>query len=634
MRMNEEEKKSDHSFSAGSIERGDVLLLVSPTAWRTAPLAGVHLLQASCKRTGIITRVLYTNLLYSALIGPVLHCEIAEDNTLFMGEHLFAQAAFNIPAVSRCLDKLSDPVWVPDHFWPMNRNTSRAPNAVKMFREWFPTVDWEHLESLTTDWTLSITREIAKLEFPIVGCSTTPGGLVPAIALLNGIKSVAPGTITILGGSFCHGNMAEGIASLNSGIDYIFSGEGEITFPDFVKHALAGHFPGEKVIYGETVMDLDTLPLPDYREYFQQIDNLSTDRPDPGGFGIPYETSRGCWYGKCTFCGLKDKRDLYRRKSVDKIIEDLNAQIKGHRINTVALVDNIMPVHYFNNLLPRLSREIPSINIRCEIKSNLTLDQVIALKKAGANETIPGIESLSSSLLMRMDKGVTVRENIAFLRWARSVGLPLTWSLLFGFPGDQTGEYEEMVQLFPLIHHLPPPCLMIPLRIFRFSRYHTSPETFGLANLRPAEIYQNIFPADADIEKIAYCFTADFPSQSHENPEVIDTLWQEFQAWQKVWKPYEVLPMDMMLPGLHITRKNADEYILEDTRGLPGRPKRMVLNRKQAGILLVPGPQDSNDDYQWALDAQLGVLAESWFIPLATADPELLLEFEREHKRE
>jgi hypothetical protein len=204
-----------------------------------------------------------------------------------------------------------------------------------------------------------------------------------------------------------------------------------------------------------------------------------------------------------------------------------------------------------------------------------------------------------------------------------------TWNLLFGFPGDKVREYEEMLRLFPLIRHLPPPAQMFPLLICRFSQYQRFPEAFGISNLRPAEIYKEILPSHAELEKIAYYFNGDFRTQSYENPKIIIALANEYQAWKRAWSVYENFSLEMMLPTLHITRKNKDEYVLEDTRGLPERPERMVLNREQASILLTPRPQDSSVDYQWAVDAQLAVLTDSWFIPLATAEPELLLEFER-----
>ena len=108
-----------------------------------------------------------------------------------------------------------------------------------------------------------------------------------------------------------------------------------------------------------------------------------------------------------------------------------------------------MPRSYFKTLLPRLATELPGIQVFYEEKSNLTLDQVEALRKAGVCDIQPGIEALSSALLTRMDKGVTARQNIALMRYARAVGLTLTWNLLYAFPGDHVEDYEETLRSCP-----------------------------------------------------------------------------------------------------------------------------------------------------------------------------------------
>ncbi|UCH93039.1 MAG: RiPP maturation radical SAM C-methyltransferase [Candidatus Aminicenantes bacterium] len=600
---------------------GDVLLLVSPLLWTKMPLLSLHMLQSVCRRAGITTHVLYSNLLYSLITGSDLHNRIAIEDYLLLGESLFAEAAFGHPAVMDFMAKYSA--------------RSRVLNQVSQFwvsfEEWIGTVDWENLGTLTTRWVQSTAQQIANMGYSVVGCSTTPGGLVPAVALLDGIKRENSDVITVIGGALCEDEMARGILSLKGGIDYVFSGESELMFPAFVKQVLAGHQPEERIVYGEPVTNLDTIPLPEYQEYFEQLDKLpSPNRPSPGFIWIPYETSRGCWYGKCTFCGLNGKKNFYREKSPEIILNALKTLMRRHGNYMVFMTDTIMPFHFFDTLLPRISEEISAINIRYEIKANLTLEQVLSLKKSGITRIQPGIESLSSSLLKRMRKGVTLRENIALLRYARSVNLDISWLLLFNFPGDEMDEYEEMLQLLPLIRHLPPPYRMNPLTLCRFSSYQTFPETFGISNLRPAEVYKDIFPAHADLEKIAYYFTGDFPAQIYEYPGIIAALVKEFQAWKKAWAAYDMVPLEILLPVLHVTQKTDNEYVLEDTRGLPGIPERRILDREQASTLLVPRPQDSTVDFQWAVDAQLGVLTDSWFIPLATAEPGLLLEFERD----
>jgi ribosomal peptide maturation radical SAM protein 1 len=619
----------------------DVLLVVPPLMEIIAPSLGLHLLQASCREAGIETGVLCSNLLYSKLIGEDLHKVIAGDICLLLGERIFAAAAFDIPSVSigREIHKFSDPAWAPDHIWQVKRchENQQIPEPVVPFRKWLGNIDLEYLESLTADWLNTLAKQIVNIGFRIVGCSTTFGGFVPAAALLNCIKKADPEVITIIGGVFCETEMAEGITSLNIGIDYIFSGEGELTFPPFVKQILKGRLPAEKIISGETVADLDTLPLPDYQNYREQRKKLFPSW-DPGNsmYILPFETSRGCCFGKCRFCGFNGKRNVFRHKSPDSIIQSLKALEEREGMKVLFMTDNMMPSQYFDTLIPRLPAEISSIKIFYMINANLTLDQVISLKHAGIKDILPGIESLSPSLLRRMHKSSTVRENIALLRYARSANIGLNWIILFGFPGDQTREYEEMLQLLPLIRHLQPPMQMFPLRLVRFSKYHTSPEAFGISNLRPAGIYKDIFPSHADLEKITYYFAADFPSQSRENPAIIKALWEEYQVWSNAWAAYETISLEILLPSLHVTSKSNDRYVLEDTRGLPDRPKQMEINRQQASLILVARPLEAATgvDVGWALDAGLGVVIESWFIPLATAEPTLLQKFERDFNQQ
>lgn len=636
--MNKSEEELLDIFFAAIPGGGDVLLFPSPIFWGKSPLLSLHLLQGACRRAGITTHVFYPNLLYLIITGVDLHLRIARENYLFVGERLFSAAAFGRSAVVAYIEKFLNSCWLPDHIWKINPHMAKQVlDVLAPFRKWIGSADWEQMENLTSRWVKAISQRIANLEYRVMGCSTSPGGLVPAIALLDGIKKLNADVITVLGGALCEGVMAEGVFSLKTGIDYVFSGEGEITFPDFVKQVLSGRLPEQKIIYGEPVADLDTIPIPDYREYFDQLEKLPPSFcPSPDIIEVPYETSRGCWYGKCPFCGYYGKKNLYREKSLDKVIEALKVLITRHGNYTIFMTDNMMPYRYIDTLLPRILKEISPIGFRYEMKANLTLKQVLSIKNAGAFSIDAGIESLSPSLLRRMWKGVEVRENIALLRYARSVTLELCWFLLFGIPGEEIEEYEEMLHLLPLIHHLPPPYHILPMMIFRFSPYQRFPKKFGISNLRPADVYKDILPSHADLGKMAYYFTGDFGTQAQKNPGTIVALAKEFQAWKRAWAAYKNVPLKMMLPTLHITRKDEDDYILQDTRGLPGRPERMVLDREQASILLVARPQNSAVDFQWAVDAKLGVLMDSWYIPLATAEPELLLEFEREygHNRE
>ena len=626
------EKDTLNKFFAEIPGAGDVLLLVSPFVWTGTPVLGLHSIQASCRQAGITCHVLYLNLLYSMVTGRDLHSRILLEEYLYLKDRLFASAAFGRSGVTGYMDKFLDPTWMPDYAWKKTAGMANReiPTVFAPFREWINRVDWEHLEALTSNWVQTVAQPVARLGFRVVGCSTTFGGLVPAVALLDSIKKADANVITILGGALCEGEMAEGVLSLKAGIDYVFSGEAEFTFPAFAKEVSAGRLPHQKIIYGQLAEKADAFPIPDYRDYFRQLKRLPADHLK--NYEIPYDIGRGCWYGKCTFCSINGEKNVYRRKSTDKVIAELKELTAQNGIYAVFITDPMMPPDYYDTLLPKISKEIPAIRIRHDAKTALTLEQVLTLKKSGVDKVQAGIESLSPSLLKRMQKCVTARENITFLRYARSVHLEINWFLLYGFPGDEIEDYREMLHLIPLIRHLTPPRRMFPMMILRFNQYKRFPEKFGISGLRPTEVYIDTLPLHAHLEKIAYHFYGDFRSRFYDDPGIIVALAEEIQTWAKAWEVYEsVLPLEMMVPTLHIIQKTGNEYVLEDTRGLPGSHRRMTLNREQASILLVPRPQSSPGDFQWAVDNQLGVLMESWFIPLATAEPELLLEFERDY---
>src|SRR5207249_717113 len=143
--------------------------------------------------------------------------------------------------------------------------------------------------------------------------------------------------------------------------------------------------------------------------------------------------------------------------------------------------DNIMPHSYFRTVLPQLALIQPKAEIFYEQKANLTLQKVRALARAGITRIQPGIEALSTALLRRMDKGITARQNVALLRYCRSLGVTCHWQLLYDLPGDSIGEYEETFDLIQLVTHLPPPGGMSRLAIDRFSPYFADPSRFDIS---------------------------------------------------------------------------------------------------------------------------------------------------------
>lgn len=379
-------------------------------------------------------------------------------------------------------------------------------------------------------------RQILATGARVVGCTSTFEQHVASLALLRRIHELDPEIITMLGGANCETVMGAATHRCFPWVDYVVSGEADGLITQLCRLALtngrnvaASDLPpgviGPCHRYADSgprkhrevaralFRDLDALPTPQFSHYFQALNSspLKADiRP-----GLPVETSRGCWWGavhQCTFCGLNGTSLGFRSKSPARVLEELNELECSHGIGGFQAADNILDMGYFSQLLPQIAADGHQRSIFFEVKANLSRAQVEMLVRSGITWVQPGIESLHSAVLDLMDKGVTGWQNIQLLKWAGEFGLRLTWSIIWGFPGERDSYYEQMAEWIPALEHLQPPMGVIRLRYDRYSVYHNQAERMGL-RLFPIGAMSYVYPLPpSDLSELAYFFTAE-PSQ-------------------------------------------------------------------------------------------------------------------------
>jgi ribosomal peptide maturation radical SAM protein 1 len=364
-------------------------------------------------------------------------------------------------------------------------------------------------------------------DYALVGFTSTFEQNIASLALARRIKALHPSIAVVFGGANWEGEMGEELHRQFPFVDYVCSGESEKSLPALARRVLTGapvegippgvvyRDGGRSVSTGPPalVQDLDELPVPDFADYFHDL-NDSTG----GASVVPlllFESSRGCWWGAkshCTFCGLNGGSMAFRRKSARRALEELQHLVGRWGLDHVEAVDNILDMRYFEEFLPALARLPRPLELFYEVKANLTRAQVRALRAAGVRRIQPGIESLSDHVLKLMRKGTTGLRNIQLLRWCKEEGICVEWNLLYGFPGETRADYDSTLRLLPAIRFLQPPGACGPVRLDRFSPYHTAPAAHGLRNIRPQKIYEHLYPfAPADaLRRIAYYFDYDY----------------------------------------------------------------------------------------------------------------------------
>jgi ribosomal peptide maturation radical SAM protein 1 len=357
----------------------------------------------------------------------------------------------------------------------------------------------------------------------IVGFTSMFMQNLASFAMAGKLKQRNPGILTVIGGANCEFPMGGVVAERVKGIDYVFSGPALKSFPEFVRHFIEGDFAKCASVRGvlrrgagspksgpETIgedLNIDVqIPL-DYGPFLDRFEEYFGDtgsRPV-----LPFETSRGCWWGErshCTFCGLNGLSMGYRAMKPELALELFNTLFRhAGRVSRLTSVDNILPKNYLKEVLPLLETP-PDMEIFYEVKADLNEEEIAILAKAGVKQIQPGIEALATSTLKLMKKGTTVFQNVKFLKLCALYGIKPHWNLLLGFPGESAESYRRYVELLPLLVHLQPPSGAFPVRFDRFSPYFYKAKEYNL-DLAPLDFYPMVYPfEEGDLKNLAYYF--------------------------------------------------------------------------------------------------------------------------------
>ncbi|MBX3170260.1 MAG: RiPP maturation radical SAM C-methyltransferase [Candidatus Eremiobacteraeota bacterium] len=287
---------------------------------------------------------------------------------------------------------------------------------------------------------------------------------------------------------------------------------------------------------------MDQTSVPDFDDYFEALRASGLDILP----GLVMETSRGCWWGQkhhCTFCGLNGSGMVYRSKSKERVLQEIERLAERYQIRRFFIVDNILDHAHLKSIMPMLAAREQPFHLFYETKSNLKKEQLELQSRAGVRWIQPGIESLHDEVLSLMDKGSTGLMNVQLLRNARELGMVVYWNFLVCFPNENDEWYQEMSQWVPWLFHLQPAPGMAKIRFDRFSPYHTRPQQYNL-EMRPALAYGQVYPVAAEeLTELAYFFQ-DTPEQSKRDDRFLPLpgrrgLYLQLKEWTALWQQEE-----------------------------------------------------------------------------------------------
>jgi anaerobic magnesium-protoporphyrin IX monomethyl ester cyclase len=301
-------------------------------------------------------------------------------------------------------------------------------------------------------------EEIDFKKYDIVGISTDTTRHRRALQLAKRAKT--SGCVVVMGGP--HPSYVDEEILSTKRVDFIVSGEGEVTFSELVAglqkndgkfHSIQGiSFLSKGQIVRTPprpfIENLDSLPLP-ARHLIHMDDYRRTKLGDRDI--TPLVTSRGCPY-QCAFCASSHFFGTkVRARSVASVLNELQEIYHRYHFNAVAFVDdtfNIFPKRVIDICHGIIDKKF-DLWWWCLSRIDLLLhneEMVKEMVRAGAKSVFIGVESSNPKTLEVLKKGIDVESTVQAVEMLKRNGLEIHASYIIGGLDERAETIHETIR--------------------------------------------------------------------------------------------------------------------------------------------------------------------------------------------
>jgi len=224
---------------------------------------------------------------------------------------------------------------------------------------------------------------------------------------------------------------------------------------------------------GENI-SMDDMPMPDFNDIPFELYAYPK---------LPYQMTRGCYWGKCAFCGHRGCNNKYLMSSKSKVVNEIKTLKDTFDIRIFHFVDDAILAKYFVDVGKMLISEgidiVYSAFLRAE--NGFSKENCQILFNSGLRSVLFGFESANDRILNYMEKGLNNKTMKEILTNFKEAGISNHLSCIIGFPTETREEAFETIQFLLDNTHIYHKAYLTPFGLF--SDMVNQPEKFHIYNV-------------------------------------------------------------------------------------------------------------------------------------------------------
>lgn len=199
---------------------------------------------------------------------------------------------------------------------------------------------------------------------------------------------------------------------------------------------------------------------------------------------LPIQISKGCYWGKCTFCDYFHGKPKFFTKTVSQTVKEMAEYKEKYGITNFEFVDEAISPHFYDKFSDKLLEQNLKIHFHsmARLEKEFTLDLLKKMHKAGLSIISWGYESASKRIMKLINKGIDLDLREEIIKNSAKTGIWNFGYIMLGFPSETKEEAKQTIAFIEnnqdIIDNFT--CSVFKLR--KHSQIAQNPEKYNLKN--------------------------------------------------------------------------------------------------------------------------------------------------------